>query len=550
MSVRLPLLALLVAAAAVLALACAGGGPGEPTPTPEPSPTPVPTAAPFPTPDVGDVPLETPSDFLDLAAEPPLLTIAAADGGDLQTGGRSLARGDFNGDGLDDLLLGAPFADGPDNARTDAGEAYVFFGPLAAGEIDLAREAPDLTIYGALPGDNLGFSVIGGDLNGDGVDDVIVGAPGSNGLRNIRTDLGEAYVIFGGPGLGGTVDIARIEQDATVRAAEGFARLGTSFAVGDVNGDGIDDLIAGAPFAGRAEGSPPGSPRTTEGEVYVVFGRVDLSGEVDVARGQQDLRFKGAQELDSFGQAVAVADVNGDGALDIVITARRADGPEDSRQDAGEAYIFFGPFAAAERIDSAQADVTIYGAEAGDTLGDLAAAGDLNGDGLSDIILSARFAAGRDNLRPTGGEAYVILGSPSLPPVIDLAQGGTGAVLYGRRGADMFPSAAAVADLDGDGAAEAVLAASFADGPEGARPDGGEVYVIAGSRLAGELDLRSDVGAAIFVYGAANREQLGLAVLAIDIDGDGGPELALLAPGPPQENGAPGRVYVVEPLLP
>jgi hypothetical protein len=527
-----------------------GGAPPSPTATAEPSSSPqfLPTVTEASTPDVAAA---APVTLLDLATDSPVLTIFSADGGDLQTSGVSVAKGDFNGDDVDDLLLGAPFGDGPDNSRQDAGDAYVILGSGALeAEIHLGQGAVDLTIFGALPGDNLGFSVFGGDLNGDGIDDVIVGAPASNALTNIRTDMGEAYVVFGSPSLGGTVDLAEIEQDFTFRPAEGFTRVGASFAVGDVNDDGVADLIAGGPFGGRVEGTPPGSPRTTEGEVYVVFGAADLSGEKDVARGEEDARLKGAQEFDSFGQAVASGDVNGDGKDDIIATARRADGPNDSRVDAGEAYVFFGSSALSGKLDSDEADVTIYGAEEGDMLGDLAACGDLNGDGLMDIVLSARFADGPGNLRALGGEAHVIFGSGSLGGVIDLADDAPDAVVYGRDGQDWMPSALALADVNGDGRDDVALGSAFADGPKDSRSDGGEAYVLSGDVLEGEIDLRTDVDRVVFVHGSAPEEQMGAGLLWLDLDDDDRQELLLLAPGHEDEADAPDRLYLVVAPIP
>jgi hypothetical protein len=498
----------------------------------------------FPTP---DVPALTPVNSIDLVTDPPPLTIVGADPGDLETGGVSVAGGDFNGDGAEDILLGAPFGDGPGNSREDAGEAYVILGPrVLEGEVSLDAEVADLTIFGALAGDNLGFAVIGGDLNADGIDDVVVGAPGSNGLTNIRTDLGEAYVIFGAPSLGGAVDLAEIEQDFTFRPAEGFTRVGTAFAIGDINGDGIGDLIAGGPFGGRAEGSPPGSPRTTEGEVYVVFGAPDLQGEKDVARGEEDVRLKGSRELDGFGQSVASGDVNGDGVDDIILTAKRADGPDDSRTEAGEAYVFFGSAGLSGMLDSAEADITIYGSEEGDALGDVVASGDLNGDGLADILLSARFADGPENERTIGGGAYAIFGSASLSGVVDLADEQADVLVHGRDDTDTMPSAMMLADMDGDGRDDMVLGAAFADGPENGRSDGGEAYVLFSDALDSQVDLRTDVDDLIFIYGLSSGERLGVGLHLLDLDGDGGLELLLLAPNSRAAGAESGKLYVVQ----
>src|SRR3972149_6665376 len=175
-------------AAGLFASACGRAGGPSPTATAEPSPR---DASPVPTSQVTPQGA-TPAVTIEMASASPLLTVLAPDPLDFQTGISSLAAGDFNGDGIGELLIGLSFADGPGNSREDAGEAFVIFGRRGLdGEIDLALEEAGLHILGALPGDSLGFGVASGDLNGDGIDDVIVGAPGSNGLMNIRPDLGE-----------------------------------------------------------------------------------------------------------------------------------------------------------------------------------------------------------------------------------------------------------------------------------------------------------------------------------------------------------------------
>ena len=111
-----------------------------------------------------------------------------------------MAARNFNGDGIDDLLLGASLADAAGNAKPDAGEAYVTFGSATlGGTLDLATTAPDLTVLGVDGIDRMGHRVAAGDVNGDGADDILLGTRFADAAGNAKTDAGEAYVIFGEP---------------------------------------------------------------------------------------------------------------------------------------------------------------------------------------------------------------------------------------------------------------------------------------------------------------------------------------------------------------
>ena len=279
-------------AAALLLLTVSCGGDDD-----EPSPSPTQTEDGTPPPEsVGAVS----GDVIDLASQPPVFSVQGENDDDFLSGSTSVALGDFNGDGEPDLLVGAPMADGPGEARVDGGEAYVIFGPLE-DELDLADADPGVTIYGALPGDSLGYTVLAGDLNNDGTDDILVAAPGVTAGFDLRTDQGRVYVFYGGSELQDVYDLSEDVFDFTVTGAEGFSRLGHAMDIGDVNGDGAPDLVVGAPFAGRAPGSPPGSARTGLGEVYIIFGAGDLSGEKNIASLQQDVLISGKQGPPSFG---------------------------------------------------------------------------------------------------------------------------------------------------------------------------------------------------------------------------------------------------------
>ncbi|MEL7086796.1 MAG: integrin alpha, partial [Cyanobacteria bacterium J06597_1] len=317
--------------------------------------------------------------------------------------------GDVNGDGIDDLIVGAPFGDDGGNA---AGEAYVIYGSTnpERGQVDLsALDAADgFIIQGDAAGDRAGFFVSSaGDVNGDGIDDLIVGAPrGDDGGSN----AGEAYVVYSSTDPDrGRVDLSALD------VADGFIiqgdaatdSAGTSVSsAGDVNGDGIDDLIVGAPF-----GDDGGN---AAGEAYVIYGTTEQRGTLDLTDldAADGFIIQGDAADDQTGRSVSSAgDVNGDGIDDLIIGARLGD---DGGGAAGEAYVIYGSTDPDRgRIDLSALDAAdgfiIQGDAAGDQAGSsVSSAGDVNGDGIDDIIIGALRG---DDGGVDAGEAYVIYGA-------------------------------------------------------------------------------------------------------------------------------------------
>ena len=551
---RTPLPALMLACAAILVLSACGGeektSSGEASPTGQAVLTQGPTGTPPPSPTVAP-----PAVTVDLATSAPKLTMFAADAGDLQNDMPALAVGDFNADGIGDLLVGARFGDGPDNRRKDAGEAYVIFGSASLpSTVDITANEQDLTIYGAKEGDGLGYSAATADVNDDGIDDVIVSAPMSNGPAGERTDLGQTYVIFGSANLGGIIDIASGQQDVSIVAAEGFSLLGDSLATGDVNGDRIADIIMGAPFAGRVPGTPPGGERTELGAVYVVFGSPTLSGLISIPEDQQDFTISGAEGFGEFGDTVVSGDVNGDDIDDIIAVAEAADGPEGGRPNAGAAYVVFGTrgLAGTVSIANEEQDVTILGADPQDALGFSAASGDVNGDGADDILLVAQRAGGPDNTRDTAGEAYIIFGSSDLSGTIDVAASEQDVIIFGADAHDLL-SICGANDVNGDDIADILLGTGFGSGPGNARDTAGEAYILFGSSaLPATIDFAQG-GQDVVLFGAEPGDRFSSSVTVGDVDGDGAVELivtATEADGPDNARPETGEVYVVASVAP
>jgi hypothetical protein len=475
------------------------------------------------------------------------MTVIAKHRDDLLASSTSVALGDFNDDGSTDLLMGAPQADGPDGSRADAGEAYVILGPLD-GEVDLLSQDPDLTIYGALAGDGLGNTTFAGDLDDDGVDDIMVGAPGVTAGFDPRTDQGRLYVFYGGDDLGESaeLDLAEDVYDFTVTGSEGFSRLSSAVDLGDVNDDGRTDLVVSSPFAGREPGTPPGGPRTGIGEVYVILGTGQrLTGEKNIAADDYDVLLSGDTEFGQFGASIAVADFNGDGYDDVVTGAHRT-AAANGRPSGGAAYVFFGKSDISGRIsiqDGGQ-DMSIVGAGPGSAFGFPVASGDFNGDGVADIAVSAQS-------EPIGsasaaGSIRIFLGEGDLPEEIDLSVQGPSSYLTGSEAGMLLPTAMAVGDVTSDGIDDLVVSAAFA-GADLSRANGGLVYTLMGGSDLPETIAVDDLSSPPPIVGPVREARLGAAIAIGPVDGNRA-ELGLLAPAysPSEERAGLGAVFVLK----
>jgi hypothetical protein len=420
--------------------------------------------------------------------------------------GRSLSSaGDVNGDGFDDLIIGAQAADA--NGQLMAGQSYVVFGGPgvgASGSLELAslNGLNGFVINGFDTDDRSGYSVASaGDVNGDGVDDVVIGADLAEPNGQFRA--GECYVVFGGPtvGAGGSVELASLDgTDGFVLSgldANDVVGLAISSA-GDVNGDGVGDLIIGA-----AGGDPNG--QSAAGESYLVFGgpSVGAGGSLDLAslNGINGFVINGIDVDDQSGRSVASAgDVNGDGADDVIIGATVA-GP-NGQSRAGESYVIFGApgVGAGGTLDLSSLDGTdgfvLNGIDAYDQSGfPVASAGDVNGDGVDDVIIGARSAD--PNGLGNAGESYIVFGGPSVGAggSLDLASldGTNGLVLNGIDEQDLSGgSVASAGDVNGDGIDDVIIGARSAD-PNG-QAYAGETYVVFGRPgigASGSLNLSS-----------------------------------------------------------
>ena len=326
--------------------------------------------------------------------------------------------GDVNGDGFDDILIGSS---GNDEGGSNAGAAYVIHGPIY-GTMDLALA--DAKLIGEEIDDYAArYLAPAGDMNGDGYDDILVGAPMND---FIDTAAGVAYLVLGP--VSGSLELSLADAQLLGEAGYDYAGTGIS-GVGDVNGDGQLDIAVGA--YGNDDGG------SAAGAVYIVPGPILWAVELSTVAG----KLTGEAADDHAGLALAAAgDVNGDQLDDVIIYA---EGQDAGGTSSGAAYVVFGPID--EPMSLAAADVKLVGEGEGHIAG-LVRCGprDLNLDGLDDILLSAPYEA---TAGTHAGAGYMLM-SPLPPGIVGLADADAKFVAELAEDKLMPPCAG---DIDADG---------------------------------------------------------------------------------------------------
>lgn len=417
------------------------------------------------------------------------------------------AAGDVNKDGFMDLIVGAW---GADTTAEDAGAAYIFLGGPQGIKGRSAKEA-DITLTGEAAINYFGFSVGGNcDLNGDGFADVFVGGP-LNGKA--AKDAGAVYIYYGGP-QGPSPTPSHVIQGIGEGDQFGYAVA----CVGDLNKDGIADLVVGAPLVDLNIPGDVSGPDT--GAVYIFFGS---KGGIKAASAKEaDRTIHGVGAGDWFGNAIArVGDVNKDGVDDLLVGAyRNAPGPPESFRNAGAAYVFYGvPKEGVKQERATKADAILPGAARWDEYGiSVAAAGDVNGDGIADILIGAH-----KNNQPgktNSGAGYVYYGSPrGVGGFVD-------AYIYGDAGGDYLGTSVAAGDLNKDGFGNVVIGAR----ESGAGVEkGGAVFIFHGGKEG--IEGGPAASAKTILTGTETGSHFGFSVAVLgDVNGDGYADLIVGAP--------------------
>ncbi|MCA9865572.1 MAG: FG-GAP repeat protein [Anaerolineales bacterium] len=461
--------------------------------------------------------------------------------------GRSLRNaGDINGDGLDDFIIGAPSAS--PNGTQSAGEAYVILG-RAANPSSLSLNDLDgsngFRVSGLAFNDEVGYAVSGaGDVNKDGYDDLIIGAPGVEADDDIE-DAGAAYVIFGRATFPAQLNLE------TLNGTNGFridgividARTGAGVAqAGDINGDGYDDMLIGAP-----EATVGG--KEWVGQAFAVMGRHSFPPVIDLntLNGSDGFLINGVAAESSTGKILRSAgDLNQDGYDDIAVVAGSY--LTGRSLDTGTIYIIFGQpnFTAKFNLSAINGSngFKIEGIAKGDNAGrSIASAGDVNGDGRFDLVIGAPYAAAHM------GEAYVVFGQSSYSTTFNLSSlnGSNGFRLVGNEANGEAGTAVGAADVNGDGLEDLIIGASTAG--TGSMRFSGKTYVVLGRTTFDaslSLDTLGDGG--FRLDGAVAGDQTGQTISSAgDMNGDGYDEFLIGAPNAgPGVNNDTGYTYLIQ----
>ena len=350
--------------------------------------------------------------------------------------GRSVAAPDIDGDGVAEVLVGAWQVDV--GGVSDVGAAYLVTGSGTTSDGSLGSAG--LILIGTVSGDKAGTAVAGGDFDGDGADDIAIGAPKYD---DGGTNLTGAVYLFDGPGsLSGTVTLDN--ADHVLVGGHANAEVGDALAVADADGDGLDDLLVGA--------SSLDDNSSNEGSVFYMAGPVTGSGDI-VDFGEQIV---GESSSDYAGQAVAWGDLDGDGYLDGAIGAP---GYYLGGDIDGAAYVVYGSSSGLPggKLGSLASETKLTGHVDDENAGYSVATGDLDGDGVDDLVVGNPDGIPTISSSSQEGSVYVAYG-PVSGGLTSLPQ------VQGVDAADTFGAAVLVGDLDGDGAAELLAGApSYTD---------------------------------------------------------------------------------------
>jgi flavodoxin len=441
--------------------------------------------------------LETPKTSIEFEQDVSLADADASFIGDgiYNKSGTSIAgAGDINGDGYDDILIGAP--------EGNEGKVYIFFGNQTGNwSPDMSLTEANASFLGEFDGDRAGSCVASaGNINNDAYDDIIIAASGYDG------NTGKVYLIFGnGTESDWTMDMSLGNADGSFIGEHQNHQAGSSLAgIGDLNNDTYDDILIGARTGGSSQ----------EGETYLIYGNQSNYFSINMSLSNANASFEGENAYDLAGASVAGAgDINNDGYNDILIGAPHFNA---SSGNEGKTYIYFGNGTESDwtmDMSLATADASFIGESEDDDSGSsVAGAGDINNDGYNDILIGA------PNLNDA--RTYLIFGNGTKSDwTMDMSLGAADASFIVENTQDGSGSSIEGAgDINNDGFDDVLISA-----PDYDTNSVGQSYLIFGNGTESDWTMDMSLGTADGSYiGEADWDYSGSSVAgAGDINNDG-----------------------------